>query len=187
MKFGRNFCLMVVGVDDDNKSLRFTFRKRMQTSYKHIFWVTLFLINGFFLLAQRKRDTVAISNYIVKSGYICSYTEFPAGVSDPSNYIDVTTAEDSVFSVSDGIVKAFFKVDQSDFVIIDSKDSAFAYGNIVFKGVKNFDRIKKGDFLGMISKSNDHEQKVLFSISIKEGLYILNYIELFNHLKRYKR
>lgn len=170
-----------------NNSFRFAFMKQMNTSFKPIFLLALFLVNGFLLFAQRKTDTVVISNYIVKHGYIRSYTDFPGGVSDPSNYIDIITAEDSAFSVSDGIVKAFFKVGQSDFVIIESKDSVFAYGDIVFKGLKKFDPIKKSEFLGLISKSDDHEQRILFSIGFGEAWRVLNYIELFDHLKKYKR
>jgi hypothetical protein len=163
----------------------------MHTSFsKQKFLLILFLANGFLLFAQSKRDTITISNYIVKQGNIYSYTEFHAGISDPSNCINITTTEDSAFSVSDGIVKSFFKVYQNDYVMIESKDAWFTYGNIDISGLKKMDTIKIGQFLGLISKSNDHKREIFFSLCVKnDGMRMscLHYIDLFDHLKRYNK
>lgn len=99
---------------------------RMQYFFgRYLMLLILFLANSFLLGAQSKRDTITISNYIVKQGNIFSYTEFHAGISDPSNCINIITTEDSAFSVSDGIVKSFFKVYENDYVMIESKGAWF--------------------------------------------------------------
>lgn len=147
----------------------------------------LFLANSFLLFGHTKSDTLIIANYIVKRGYIISYQEFKNGIADPASYITIFTSEDSVFSVSDGKVKAFFKVDQSEFMMIETTDSLFVYGGINFNSLKQFDKINKGQFLGLISKSNNSDRSIVFSLCSKEGTNCLNYIDLFEHLKKYKK
>lgn len=147
----------------------------------------LFLANSFLLCGHTKSDTLIIANYIVKSGYIISYQEFKNGIADPASYITIFTSEDSVFSVSDGKVKAFFKVDRSEFMMIETTDSLFVYGGINFNSLKQFDKINKDQFLGLISKSNNSDRSIVFSLCSKEGTNCLNYIDLFEHLKKYKK
>ncbi len=162
----------------------------MQTSFsKQKFLLILFVANSFLLLGQSKQDTITISNYIVKQGKIYSFFEPRLGYVNPVHYINIITNDDSVFSVSDGVVKSFFKMDESDFVMIESKDAWFTYGHINISGLKKLDKVMNGQFLGLASKPNDDERDIIFSICYKDkdGFRWLNYIDLYDYLKKYKK
>lgn len=141
------------------------------------------------LFSQSKQDTITIANYIVKEGRIYSFFERYLGYVNPVQYIRITTDEDSVFSVSDGIVKSFFSMGDDDFVMIESKDAWYTYGNINFSGLKKLDTITNGQFLGIVSKANRKEKHIVFAMCDKSKEFIpcLNYIELYEYLKRYRK
>lgn len=162
----------------------------MQTSFsKQKFLLILFVANSFLLLGQSKQDTITISNYVVKQGEIYSFFEPYLGYVNPVHYINISTNEDSVFSVSDGVVKSFFKMDESDFVMIESKDAWFTYGHINISSLKKSDKVSNGQFLGVVSKTNNNEKDIIFSICYKgkDAIKCLNYIDLYDYLKKYKK
>jgi hypothetical protein len=162
----------------------------MQTPFsKRQFLLIIFLGNSFVPFSQSKQDTIAISNCVVKEGRIYSFPEPYLSYTNPVQFISIVTDEDSVFSVSDGIVKSVFRIDNSDFIMIESKDAWYTYGYTNFSGLKKADTIANGQFLGIVSKIEFEEKNIVFAIcpKSKESINCLSYIDLYNYLKRYKK
>jgi hypothetical protein len=170
----------------NNHSIRFTFIKQMQISFKKIFLLALFWVNGFLLFSQSKPDTIAISNYIVKHGKIHSFFEPYLGYVNPVQYIKILT--DTILFLG-GIVKSFFKMDESDFVMIESNEAWFTYGNIDISGLRKSEKVNNGKFLGVVSKYSKNENEIIFAICFKEKqrTNCLNYIDLYEYLKKYRK
>ena len=91
--------------------------------------------------------------------------------------------------MSDGIVKSFIKMDKSDFVMIESNEAWFTYGNIDISGLRKSEKVNNGKFLGVVSKSSRNENEVIFAICFKEKqrTNCLNYIDLYEYLKKYRK
>lgn len=123
-----------------------------------------------------------IYKYPVDKGYMYKYKEKIGAIQDPARSITVYASGDFVYAVADGKVKTVFELSHAYYIMVESVDSIFIYGNLQKPSLDYESNIKKGQLIGKISGGIITPYELIFGILLKSNVKDLNYIELYDYL-----
>lgn len=138
------------------------------------------------LQAQKVVDSVKVYNYPVREGVVHIYEPKTVYASfNAMPIMNVMTAYDSVFHFEDGLVTDVRKVGNVYAICVENKKQEIVvYSNIRTTTLEKGEKIKRGDYLGLLDRDYDDEWHEVDLMIFQKGKEI-SHQKIIDYMRRH--